>query len=229
MIVDLHIHTRYSDGHSNPGTIIKTAIKQGIDCIAFTDHNDCRAFPKAMDYVKQNKLDKKIWILSGVEITCVENKMFSSFIYQRHLLLIGNDQEKLENLLKDKKKVYLFSEVFEWAKINKFLVIVPHPNIFGGIKSMNLLEIMKYAKYIDAIEVHNGAYRQGYPSFIYNIFYRNRMEIAKICQLPAIANSDAHMKFIIGRYFDTEILSKPKNKEELIKYLKKGKFKIHLR
>jgi predicted metal-dependent phosphoesterase TrpH len=205
------------------------AIKQGIRCIAFTDHNDCRAYPKAMEYIEKNNLEKKIWVLSGVEITCVENKIFSSFIYQRHLLLIGNKQEKLEKFLENKKKVYLFSEVFKWAKKNKFLVIVPHPNIFGGIRSMNLLEVMRYAKFIDAIEEHNGTNRQGYINLIYEILHKNRIEIGKICHLPMMANSDAHMKFIVGRYFDTEILGKPKNKEEIIQYIKKGKFKSHLR
>lgn len=229
MLVDLHIHTRYSDGHSSPGAIIKVAIKRGIHCIAFTDHDDCRAFPKAMDYVRENHLERKIWILPGVEITCVENKIFSSSFYQRHLLLIGLDQKKLEDLLKNKKKYYLFPEVLKFAKKNKFLIIVPHPNMFGGFWSMSLFDVIKYAKYIDAIEEHNGTNRQFFVGFIYKILHRNRVDIAKICHLPMMANSDAHMKFTVGRYFDTEILGRPKNKEELIKYIKRGKFKSHLR
>jgi predicted metal-dependent phosphoesterase TrpH len=229
MLIDFHIHTKYSDGSGSPEAIIKIAIRKGIRCIAFTDHNNCQAYNRAVDYIKKNKLENKIWILSGVEITCVENKLFSSFFYQRHLLLIGNNQEKLERLLKNNNKVYLFLEVLKWAKKNKFLVIVPHPNIFGGIRSMNLLEVMRYAKYIDVIEVHNGTNRQGYPSFIYNILHKNRMEIAKICHLPTMANSDAHMKFVLGRYFNTKILAKPKNTTELMKYIKNGKFEIYLR
>ena len=229
MLVDLHIHTKYSDGHSSPGAIIKVAIKRGLSCIAFTDHHNCRAYPDAMDYIKKNNLEKEIWILPGVEITCAENRLFSSFFYQRHLLLIGGDQKQLEEFIKDNRKYYLFSEVLKLAKKCKALVIVPHPNIFGGIRTMNLLEVMRYAKFIDAIEEHNGTNKQAYPKFVYNILHQNRIEIGKICHLPMMANSDAHMKFIVGRYFNTEILGRPKNKEELISYIKKGKFRSHLR
>ena len=229
MLVDLHIHTKFSDGHSSPSAIIKTAISKGISCIAFTDHHDCRAYGEAMEYIKNNNLEKKIWILPGVEITCAENKIFSSFIYQRHLLLFGGDQKQLEEFVKDNRKYYLFSDVFKLAKKSKSLVIVPHPNIFGGIRTMNLLEVMRYAKFIDAIEEHNGINKQAYPKFIYNILHQNRLEIGKICHLPMMANSDAHMKFTVGRYCDTEILGRPKNIKELISYIKKRKFRSHLR
>lgn len=232
MFVDLHIHTRFSDGQNTPAAMINAAIRKGIKCIAFADHNDCRAYRKGIKYIKERKLEKTIWLLPGIEFTCVEHPHLISIFYQKHVVIVGISQKQIEKMVRLYKKqgrFFLLSEIFEWAEKHKGLVIVPHPHIFGGIGSMNLQEIMKYLKYIHAIEEHNGSYRQGYPQFIYDWYHKSRKEIAKICHLPTMANSDAHMNFIVGRYFDTEILGEPKNREQVLEFVKKGLCQPHLR
>jgi len=212
--------------------MVNAAIRKGIRCIAFADHNDCRAYRKAMKYIKKKKLGKKIWVLPGIEMTCVENQYLTTIFSQKHVVIVGVGQKHIEKLVKkyrEQKHFFLLSEIFEWAEKHNGLVIAPHVYIFGGIGAMSLMEVIKYSKYIDAIEEHNGSNRQGMPAFVYNIFHKNRIEIAKICHLPMMANSDAHMKFVIGRYFDTEILGKPKNKEQVLGYIRKGLCRSHLR
>ena len=39
MKVDLHIHTAYSDGVFTPEKIVETALNEGLECIALTDHD----------------------------------------------------------------------------------------------------------------------------------------------------------------------------------------------
>jgi hypothetical protein len=79
------------------------------------------------------------------------------------------------------------------------------------------------------LEEHNGSNRQWYPKFLYNFYHKKRVDIARICHLPTMANSDAHMKYMVGKYFDTEILGKPKNKEQVLGYIRKGLCRSHLR
>jgi predicted metal-dependent phosphoesterase TrpH len=42
--VNLHLHTRYSDGAHKPKTIVETALKQEIDIISITDHDSVDAY-----------------------------------------------------------------------------------------------------------------------------------------------------------------------------------------
>lgn len=42
MRIDLHVHTRGSDGRSSPDTIVERAIMAGLDGIAITDHHKVR-------------------------------------------------------------------------------------------------------------------------------------------------------------------------------------------
>ena len=39
MKIDLHNHTKYSDGLYTPEELINIAIKEGVGCFAITDHD----------------------------------------------------------------------------------------------------------------------------------------------------------------------------------------------
>jgi predicted metal-dependent phosphoesterase TrpH len=39
IVTNLHIHTRYSDGHANHEEIARAALSCGVDVIIITDHN----------------------------------------------------------------------------------------------------------------------------------------------------------------------------------------------
>lgn len=69
--VDLHIHTRYSDGNSTVEEYIRSAKMQGLETICFTDHADftttwldrCRA-----DIADYGKKCKNLEVLEGMEV-----------------------------------------------------------------------------------------------------------------------------------------------------------------
>lgn len=68
MRTDLHIHTYFSDGVFSPEKIVDTAIDVGLQAIAITDHDNILAYNVAQKYIEDNKLDKKLEIIRGIEI-----------------------------------------------------------------------------------------------------------------------------------------------------------------
>jgi len=42
--LDMHIHSKYSDGHSSVTDLFKTAKKKRLDGMAITDHNTLEAY-----------------------------------------------------------------------------------------------------------------------------------------------------------------------------------------
>jgi predicted metal-dependent phosphoesterase TrpH len=63
--VDLHIHTRYSDGEFNPKQILEFSALNGIDILAITDHDNLRGYFEARGTAEKYG----ITLIPGVEIT----------------------------------------------------------------------------------------------------------------------------------------------------------------
>ncbi len=65
-MIDLHIHTTYSDGSDSPIEILKQAEKLKLKYISITDHDNCNA------YKELQKIDVKKYysgiIVPGIEI-----------------------------------------------------------------------------------------------------------------------------------------------------------------
>jgi len=77
MKFDMHTHTIYSmhkfwgaDGIDTPETMVKAAIKAGLDGMAVTDHQTVKGSIEALKYVRGRRLDFQI--VTGLEI-CTEN------------------------------------------------------------------------------------------------------------------------------------------------------------
>ncbi len=67
-MIDLHMHTTYSDGTDNVIEILKKAEELKLDCISITDHDKCNAYEelKNIDVKKYYKGE----IIKGIEIKC---------------------------------------------------------------------------------------------------------------------------------------------------------------
>lgn len=61
-IVDLHIHTRYSDGYYMPKELISLVKEKGLDIIAITDHDSV----EGLQTITQSD---KIKVIKGIEMT----------------------------------------------------------------------------------------------------------------------------------------------------------------
>ncbi len=65
-MIDLHIHTVYSDGTCTPFEIVDEAVKNGVGVISITDHDTIDAYSDSLfDYAKE----KNVELIKGVEIS----------------------------------------------------------------------------------------------------------------------------------------------------------------
>jgi predicted metal-dependent phosphoesterase TrpH len=65
-IVDLHIHTYYSDGRAAPAEVLHYAVQVGLKTLAITDHDNTNAYAEAGHVAADLCLE----LLPGVELTC---------------------------------------------------------------------------------------------------------------------------------------------------------------
>ncbi len=64
--VDLHIHTRYSDGIYTPEEAVKIAKDNGLSAIAITDHDNTDGIEPALKYGAKSGLE----VIPGIELSC---------------------------------------------------------------------------------------------------------------------------------------------------------------
>ncbi len=109
---DLHIHTRFSDGTFTPSRVVSEAKKNGLCCIAVTDHDEVRAIGPAQD--KARRLD--IEVVPGVELSAeidnCEVHILGYFIewqaqwFQRKLKQICGQRQRRALAIIEKLKAY---------------------------------------------------------------------------------------------------------------------------
>jgi len=69
-MIDLHTHTKFSDGNMSPEELVDLAMNIGLSAIAITDHDVIDGIQPALNYIKNNNID--IRIIPGIEISCDE-------------------------------------------------------------------------------------------------------------------------------------------------------------
>ena len=69
-LIDMHIHTTYSDGEKTPEEIIDMAIERNIKTIAITDHDTLNGIKK----VRSLNITKNIEIINGIELSVLTKK-----------------------------------------------------------------------------------------------------------------------------------------------------------
>ena len=69
-LIDMHMHTTYSDGELTPNEIIERCIDKGITVIAITDHENMRGY----NHIDYEKYKDKIELYRGIELTAKVDK-----------------------------------------------------------------------------------------------------------------------------------------------------------
>ncbi|MBI5445318.1 MAG: PHP domain-containing protein [Deltaproteobacteria bacterium] len=64
-LIDLHVHTRCSDGALTPAEIVDYALARGLGAVAITDHDTIDGNPEALEAAR----GKEIRVIPGVEIS----------------------------------------------------------------------------------------------------------------------------------------------------------------
>lgn len=90
-MIDLHTHTTCSDGTDMPRALINTALAQGIEVIAVTDHDTVSGWGEAT-----SALRGEIELVLGAEISCLTETGTS--VHMLGLLFDGTNQDMLTML-----------------------------------------------------------------------------------------------------------------------------------
>lgn len=70
-MIDMHIHTTFSDGTYTPSNVIDLAHKTGLKAIAITDHDTI----DGIQFAKQKAKDLNIELIEGIEFSCGYNSI----------------------------------------------------------------------------------------------------------------------------------------------------------
>lgn len=66
-MIDLHTHTKFSDGTDSAKEVLEHAEKKNLDYLSITDHNTCRAYTEELTLLDTTKIFSGK-IISGVEL-----------------------------------------------------------------------------------------------------------------------------------------------------------------
>ena len=92
-MIDMHIHTKYSDGTYTVKEVLKKAEELGLKYISITDHDNCKAYNELKDLNVKEYYSGNI--IQGIELKC---------LYQSRLIEVlgyNYDKEILENWLNE--------------------------------------------------------------------------------------------------------------------------------
>lgn len=92
-MIDMHIHTKYSDGTYTVKEVLEKAEKLGLKYISITDHDNCKAYNELKDLDIKDYYSGKI--IQGIELKCLYNGRLIEILGYNY------DKEILENWLNE--------------------------------------------------------------------------------------------------------------------------------
>jgi len=199
VIIDMHVHTKYSDGVHDIKEILLYAKHKGLSGIAITDHNTVLGALKALKL----SMDYNVIIIPGVEVNTSK----------AHVLLYGIREEIPIRL----KKNPSIQELIDYAQENDLFISIAHPYgraLFFKYPVVNMHDILHR---VHAIEIANGRTppRQNAEAFKLAMKYNKAFT----------GGSDAHIIDELGRI--RVIAFEPvENYEDFLKQVLKRKIKI---
>lgn len=125
-VVDLHMHSVYSDGSMEPKDLILMGKERGLKIMALTDHDDIEG---SKEFVKYNNLG--VYLYSGVELTAKASKG------RMHILgyNIDLENEELNKKLKEMKEASIYNFLLYVELLRKdYGLLLPQDKIEEIIK-----------------------------------------------------------------------------------------------
>lgn len=119
--IDMHCHSKYSDGYYNVDELINIAKKNNVDFFSITDHDDINSTVDILNY----STDKEIKLINGIELSTV----YLHNGEEKFIHLLGYDFDtknvKLINELKRMKDVLIYNNRSFIDNINKHNIEIP--------------------------------------------------------------------------------------------------------
>jgi predicted metal-dependent phosphoesterase TrpH len=197
MKIDLHCHSYYSnDGISSPESLIKTALKKGLDGIAITDHNTTKGWKEAAEAAK--KLNAVLVLGEEIKIKEEEKTVgeILGYFLKEEINPRGKSVEEVISEIKKQGGIAIIAHPYHWRKPFK--------------------ELEKYKNLVDGIEVFNARSQTKKGN-------QKSFDFAQKNNLAMTAGSDAHHCSEVG---DAYIKADVKNLEELKEAILQKKVKI---
>ncbi len=202
-LVDMHFHSRYSDGMNRVKTILKKAKRLGIG-ISITDHNEIKGVIKASE-------EKNIMVIPGIETTTHEGIHMLFYFFSFRDLEEFYKKHIEEN--KKKKNIYLnmnINEIIDFAQKFNCVISAAHPfapHWVGLCKSVHKGYVNeKTLGKVHAIEVITGSNLRKRNLMALDFAYKHNKAIT--------GGSDGHSLKELGR-----ILTYTKKKEDVNDFL----------
>ncbi len=152
-VVDLHFHSKYSDGNNAVSSIAKRARELGIG-IAITDHNEIKGAVEIDRY-------RELLSIPGIEITSREGTHLLIYFYEVKSLIKFYNQDVKPNMGHDimSSTRLEMEEIIKRARAFETIVVFPHPYsaTFTGIQNTYFSEdrLERLFEVVDGIEVIN--------------------------------------------------------------------------
>lgn len=197
-LIDLHVHTVFSDGWLTPEERVLWYIDQGIFIAAFSDHDNLRGARVAREFVNDYNLD--FLVLTAEEWTDHENDI--------HINYYGLDEEivPLESYTPGGPMAMNASDLIDHVKSNGGYITVNHynydPNPNGGNGVPYSLEQLRDWG-VDGFEIVNGGSYQG-----------KYIAIRQFCldnNLTCMGGSDIHINEDLNTFIKMRLVD-PTNK-----------------
>lgn len=177
-MIDLHVHTTYSDGKDSLVDVLKRAEKFKVECLSITDHNNCLAYEELKNINIKDYYSGKV--ITGCEFNTIINDIDIELLsYNINTDIINSKINELYKISFRDKNIY---EAQALLKIcDELGVVIDRENIkydFDKDYGANtiFIEITKHEKnkkfFNDDVWKH-GSVEAG------NLFYRNDMSNPK--------------------------------------------------
>ena len=146
-IIDLHIHTNFSDGILSPKEVIDEAYKNGASIIAIADHDTVEAYSEDLyNYAKE----KNIKIINAVEISTRNDKVGI------HVLGYNIDINNIElkerlSLLRNARHDYLYNVASKLKQLGYILDVDKLDGIEAVTKAHIALDVVENANNKDLL------------------------------------------------------------------------------
>ena len=152
-VVDLHFHSKYSDGKNTVSAIARKALELGIG-IAITDHNEIKGAVEIDKY-------RGILNIPGIEVTSREGTHLLIYFYEIKSLKKFYKKDIQPNMGHDimSSTRLEMEEIIRRARAFETVVVFPHPYsaTFTGIQNTYFSEdrLERLFEMVDGIEVIN--------------------------------------------------------------------------
>lgn len=153
-MIDLHIHTTFSDGSDTPKEIIELAKQHALSQIAITDHNCLDGSLEALKYLDNKNID----FIIGVELSC--------FYHNQEVHLLGYFNQKQT----DFDSIYQIIQQNEQYKYNSQIKIIEKLNENGFVISYQEIVNKFPSSMINRVHIAKTMVEKNYVSTINEAF-----------------------------------------------------------